>query len=597
MDKFLKIAIVLGAVDKASQVISNAVAKSSKQLQSLGKSNQLQEGLDRFGNRALIAGTALTGFFSTTVAAAEESEVATARLTKVFDSMGEKTGEAARKAADYASTLSMQLGVEDELILAAQAKLATFQNVSNETARMSGIFDRATNAAFDLAAAGFGEAGQNAVQLGKALQDPIKGIQSLARSGVTFTAEEKKKIKALVDSGRMLDAQKVVLAAIEKQVGGAGKATATNSAKMKVAWGELQETIGKTLLPAVNKISKWLTDVVPKIQAFIDRNKGLVSTLAIGAAALIGLGFAAKVGALALGGFNLVVKASMAIQALWGAVSMGVAVFQRTGSATMALTSVMRALNLTILMNPFVLIAAAIIAAVYLVYKYWDQIKAFFIKLWESIKQIFIRAWEFIKGLFFKYHPYGILIKNWDKIVQWFADIWTKVKAKFQAWIDWFKGLGKMFFDAGKNIMSSIWNGMKAMASKPIEAMKDTMKKIREYLPFSPAKRGPLMDIHRVKIMETIAQSVKPAALTDKMNSAMRTVRQSLNTSISANVNGGSSFGGKSSGGSITYAPVVTITGGSPESVDSFRKMLADHKTDIVRIMRSENDRRERTSF
>jgi hypothetical protein len=49
-----------------------------------------------------------------------------------------------------------------------------------------------------LAAAGFGTAEGNAIQLGKALNDPIQGLSSLTESGVTFTAQEKKKIAEYV---------------------------------------------------------------------------------------------------------------------------------------------------------------------------------------------------------------------------------------------------------------------------------------------------------------------------------------------------------------------------------------------------------------
>jgi hypothetical protein len=62
-----------------------------------------------------------------------------------------------------------------------------------------------------MGAAGFGTAEMNAVQLGKALNDPIKGIAALAKSGVTFTEQEKDKIKTLVESNKLLEAQDMVL--------------------------------------------------------------------------------------------------------------------------------------------------------------------------------------------------------------------------------------------------------------------------------------------------------------------------------------------------------------------------------------------------
>lgn len=598
MDKFLKIAVVLGAVDKMSSVITNAVSKSNREMEKLGKSARIQQTMNEWGDKALIAGAAITGALSTTVSAAEESEVATRRLESVFNSMGETTGVAAKRAADYASALSMQIGVEDEAIMAAQAKLATFSQVSNGVARMEGVFDRATQAAFDLASAGFGEAGSNAVQLGKALQDPIKGITALARSGVSFTAEEKKKIKTLVESGKMLDAQKIILKAVETQVGGNARATATSSQKMKIAWGEVSETVGKALLPAVNKISDWLASVVPKIQEFVENNGWLVKAIGAAGVALLAFGVALKVASGVMAFFNAVMLANpivLIIAAIAAAAALIIAywteikdffvnLWEKIKQAFRAAWEWIK--NLFMNYHPYGLII-----------KHWDKIKAWFSQLWENIKGVFRRTWEWIKNMFLNYHPYGLVIKHWDKIVEWFKGIWERVKGVFQGWIDYIKGLGKVFYEAGANIINSIWEGMKAMANKPIDAMKEMTSKMREYLPFSPAKTGPLKDIHRVKIMETVAESVRPAALTSKMNSAMRAVRNTLDANL--NVGGGltPSFAGAGGGSSFNYSPVINITGGGPESESNFRRVLNEHKSEIVRILREEEARKKRTSF
>jgi hypothetical protein len=84
----------------------------------------------------------------------------------------------------------------------AQAKLLTFGELAKSADQAGGAFDRATKAAIDMGAAGFGTAEMNAVQLGKALNDPIKGVAALAKSGVTFTEQEKEKIKTLVESNK-----------------------------------------------------------------------------------------------------------------------------------------------------------------------------------------------------------------------------------------------------------------------------------------------------------------------------------------------------------------------------------------------------------
>jgi len=234
------------------------VADATKALRALNDTGDAAEGAGKGWSSmgkavgGVVSAAAIVGFGTSSVKAAEESAVAGARLEAVFSAMGDTTGQAAKAAEDYAGALSKKIGVDDEVILAGQAQLATFGAVSDATARQAGIFDRATSAAADLAAAGFGTLESNSVQLGKALQDPTKGMTALAKSGVTFTDAQRDQIKALQESGDLLGAQKIVLAAVEGQVKGTAEATATSQGKATVAFGELQEQIGGKLLPVVS---------------------------------------------------------------------------------------------------------------------------------------------------------------------------------------------------------------------------------------------------------------------------------------------------------------------------------------------------------
>lgn len=250
------------------QVIISVLADVSK------FSNRMRGLGNRFANFAKVAvgatvlvGAALGKMALDTVKAAESAKVANDRLDNIAESMqlfGDQARVVSKRLQDYASAQQFATGVDDETIKATQAKLLTFKELAKTAGTVGGAFDRATNAALDLAAAGFGSAESNAVQLGKALQDPVKGITALARAGVTFTASEKKKIKALVDSGKLLEAQNVVLGAIETQVGGTAEATVTASQKMTIAFDEISETIGNALLPYIGEVAeafvKWLQD-------------------------------------------------------------------------------------------------------------------------------------------------------------------------------------------------------------------------------------------------------------------------------------------------------------------------------------------------
>ena len=218
----------------------------------------------------VAAGAAAVGAFAVaSVKAAQDSVISDARLDNIAKSMhlvGGAYAGGTDRLKDYASELSKQIGVEDESIKAVQSKLLTFKALGTTINQTGGAMDRATKAAYDLASAGFGTAEGNATQLGKALQDPIKGIASLAKSGVTFTQSEKDKMKALVESGQAGKAQEMILKAIETQVGNTAAKTATASDKMKVSWGELQEKVGMSLLPVLNKVADTLGPMFDKLQ-------------------------------------------------------------------------------------------------------------------------------------------------------------------------------------------------------------------------------------------------------------------------------------------------------------------------------------------
>ena len=241
------------------------VSKFSKRMQGLGSQ------FANFGKRAALA-TAIVGLGLAKLAwdslkAAENVEIANKRIETIAESMqlfGAQAGSVSKRLQEYADTQEYVLGIDAEVIKGTQAKLLTFKELAESAGVVGGAFDRATDAAIDLAAAGFGEAESNAVQLGKALNDPVKGISALTRVGVTFTKKEKEKIEQLVESNKMLEAQEIILGAIETQVGGTAEATAKSTEKIRIAFEEIAETVGVALLPYIEELAlafiEWLRD-------------------------------------------------------------------------------------------------------------------------------------------------------------------------------------------------------------------------------------------------------------------------------------------------------------------------------------------------
>lgn len=261
----------------------------------------------------VAAGWMMERFVASSFAAADAAGKSNARIEQVFKSMGDATGEAAKWSEDYANTQQYLVGVDDEVIKGGMAKLATFQDVSSEVARSQGIYQRATDAMVDLSATGFGDVDSAAVQLGKALQDPVKGLNAMARSGITFSESQTETIKALVKSGDLLGAQKIILSAVESQVKGVAASMTTDADRARIAWGEFQETVGNDVTPAVNGLLKSLTGGLKAIGEWPEWARKLTLILA-------GLGVAAMV----VGPRMLSMRASM-LQARAAAMQMGTA--------------------------------------------------------------------------------------------------------------------------------------------------------------------------------------------------------------------------------------------------------------------------------
>jgi hypothetical protein len=289
----------------------NAGIASAKQQfgQLKTSSDKAQFAIRKAAVPAGLALGALGGFMVNAAKGAEEARIATAALDNVLDSMG--FGEATDRVSAYAESLEKTLAVDADVIKRTQTKLATFSELTKTVNKAGGSFDRATKAALDMAAAGFGTAEGNAVQLGKALQDPIKGIAALAKSGVTFTEQEKEKIKTLVESGKQLQAQDMILKAIETQVGGTAASSASSFDKMKFAIAGVSDTFGDMMLPVIDALA-------PKLAAFsawASENPELLKVVVGGLAAVAAAIVLINV-ALALNPFALIAGAVVGLGAL-----------------------------------------------------------------------------------------------------------------------------------------------------------------------------------------------------------------------------------------------------------------------------------------
>lgn len=212
------------------------------------------------GIGAGLAGAAVLG--KGALDAAQESAKIGKQSEAVIASTGGAAGLTAAQFGDLATSISNVTGIDDEAIQSAENLLATFTNVKNGVGDGNDVFSQATQTLVDMGAALGSDASGSAIQLGKALNDPIKGVSALAEVGVTFTEQQKAQIAAMQEAGDVAGAQKVILGELNKEFGGSAAAQATATDKMNVAVGNLQEQIGAALIPVVSKFATFVTSTL-----------------------------------------------------------------------------------------------------------------------------------------------------------------------------------------------------------------------------------------------------------------------------------------------------------------------------------------------
>ncbi len=202
-----------------------------------------------------------------------------AQTAAVLKSTGEAAGVSADHIADYASALSDAAGKSlfgDDQIQQSTNLLLTFTNIKGAT------LDAATAISVDMAQAMGGAPKDAAIQLGKALNDPVKGITALSRVGVTFTDEQKAQIQAMQEAGDTAGAQAVILGELNKEFGGSAEAAATATggwSEFNGRMGEAKEALGAAVLPLLTQLAGVLNDtILPIIEGAASAFGDLVAT-------------------------------------------------------------------------------------------------------------------------------------------------------------------------------------------------------------------------------------------------------------------------------------------------------------------------------
>jgi hypothetical protein len=556
MGDAMKLGLVLSAVDKMSMVVDKAVKKSSARLKNFEESAAKINGtFSAIGGAGIVAG------INSAMGEAGRQIKANKRLEHVFKSMWGDSGvvkEAAKQQEKFADKLSLATGIDAEIIKTTQAKLATFQHVSNKTAVMSGVFTRATKAAQDMAAIGFGEAEQNAVLLGKALEDPMHMATALKKMG-TLTANEVVGVKQIAATKGLAAAQQYLLKAVERQVGGASEATASATDLMNQQWKRVNEALGKSFLPAMKNGKIASGQFAQQLVDFIGTHQALIKYITIGGLVFIAFGLAIK-------GIMTIVnvaKASLALFRLVASLTTGTIdtlrlKFWYAKDAVRAwnISSKLAAagqwlLNTSILGCPIIWIIAGIAGlsiAITLAWKKFAWFRA-------GVKA----SWEVIKG-------FGKIVK--DFVIDRIKGVISGLGSMGKAIALLFKG---KFAAAGQTALQGV---------KDLSGITAVQTAVKHTVALGRSVPGVYSHIYAQENKVEKPQSKAISALRSPIVPAGNIQRTTASNTPS-----------------LHYAPTIHVNGGSPTVKQDLMKILNTHKDEIARFLKQLGINQNRLSF
>ncbi|WP_147615877.1 phage tail length tape measure family protein [Treponema pectinovorum] len=301
-------------------LVTAEVDRAVKNLQALDK--KTNETGSNFKKLGVAIGSAfavkeIVNFSKNAISSFEQSQKTARTLSAVLKATGSEAWTSSEKLQSMARSLQELTGYEDDAILSMQSVLLGFKNIKGDT------FEEATKAILDMANVMGMDLKSAAQSVGKALDDPEKGLDSLKKQGFNFSESQKGLMKSLMDTGKKAQAQKIILDELAGTFGGAAQAGVTASNKLKNALGDLQKTAGQMLSPLAEDLANLTGDFLASLGNMDAGTKdfiaGMLEVVAVSAPCILAIkGISIALTALAANPVMLAIGATVAGVALIG---------------------------------------------------------------------------------------------------------------------------------------------------------------------------------------------------------------------------------------------------------------------------------------
>ena len=415
MNSEARVSILMEAQDKVTQTVKSVqgslsgLQSSVEKMQPAFKTMAVAGGV-AFGAISTLAVTSVNAFADAqktmTIAskALENSltEMSAGSLTTLQNQLGKGTNimDGLKSKMDEVGKSAVQLGFDDE---SASLAFAKFFQISKDVSQAQ----RDVKLAMDLSAFS-----------GRDLESAQKAITMAYAGGTRVLKEFGIEVK---DGATATE----VFEAIQKKTAGTAeelaKSTSGQMAILNTQLGNLQESIGGALAPALSKVMEIIQPLVTKFVEWAEQNPDLIAKIILVTGAIAGLllvvGTIGIIVPTLITGFSLLTSAAGGLAVAIGAISLPV----------LAIIAV---------------IGALIAAGIYL-YMHWDTVKAYAQETWTSITTYINTAI--------------------NKIQSYVTGLWEWLKSSFNALVTPLTNAWNALWNSLAGVVLSAWNNVKSI--------------------------------------------------------------------------------------------------------------------------------------
>lgn len=326
--------------------------------------------------------------------------------------------------------------------------------------------------------------------------------------------------------------------------------------------------LGEVLMPAVTKILGPLDSFAGGILKSKTETDILVTALV---SALAGYAIVKTVS-----GFK---SLTSSLGDIWAGIGKLIPALGAQTVATEAATVAQTEADVAMDANPIglvVLAIAALIGVIVLVVTHWKLFKQYAVDAFHFVVSAGEDAFNWVKGhwpliLAILTGPIGIavlMIKgHWNQIVEgasaaihdvtsWFGRLPGLIGGAISS-------LGSMLFNAGANMISMLAHGIESMAMAPVHAVSSIIADVRSFLPFSPARKGPLSGSGSPDVAGRQIGLMLAGGMTGSAPMISAASRQLAAATLSGYTGGAAAAGGSAAGGGGPQVVLSLAPGGS----------------------------------